>query len=151
VTLRRRSSAPSSLPARLLPVLAARVRPAPLATGRAGIGVGMIARPRVLPAVFGVDSATSARMSWAVQMLGAREVAVGLGTLVSLRSGDRRGTRTWVAAGIVCDAVDALVMGAALARRRVPGPAGATALAVALAAVAGGVHSLGEDADAPQY
>ena len=148
--LRHRSSAPTSLPARLLPVLAERVRPAPLAIGRTGIGVGMIARPRALPRAFGVDSATSARMSWAVQMLGAREVAVGLGTLLSLRSGDRRGTRTWVAAGIVCDAVDALVIGAALARRRVAGPAGATSLVVALAAVAGGVQAMGEDPDAPR-
>jgi hypothetical protein len=153
VPLRHRSSSPSSAPARLsaalLPALANRVRPAPLAAGRAGIGAVMIARPRALPGAFGVDSATSARMSWAVQMLGAREVAVGLGTLASLRGGDRRATRTWVAAGIVCDAVDALVMASALARRRVAGPAGAAALVIALAATAGGVQALGEDPDAP--
>lgn len=117
-------------------------RSASVALGRTGAGVAMIVRPRALSSLLGVDSATSARMSWAMQMLGAREIAVGVGTLAALRDGNADATRTWIAAGLLCDAVDVLVVGAGLARRRLPVAAGASTLAVALGAVSTGWRAL---------
>ena len=116
-----------------------------LALGRTAAGASMIVRPSLLPRVMGVDSATATRVGWAVQMLGAREVAVGLGTLAALRGGDRRSARTWVAAGVLCDAVDALAVGGAVLRGRVTKGAGAATLAVALGAVAVGLDALQSD------
>ena len=116
-----------------------------LAAGRTAVGASMIARPRMLPGLMGVDSATATRVGWTVQMLGAREVAVGLGTLAALRTGDGRAARTWVAAGVLCDAVDALTMAGALLRGRVAKGAGAATLAVALGAVAVGLDALQSD------
>ncbi|MDP9100756.1 MAG: hypothetical protein M3N21_01195, partial [Actinomycetota bacterium] len=56
-----------------------------LSWGRAGIGAVMIAKPTSLPGVLGVDSASAGRVTWAVQMLGAREVALGVGSSMALR------------------------------------------------------------------
>ena len=125
--------------------LAERVSPAHLALGRAGAGGVMVLRPRALPQALGVDSATAARMGWAVQMLGARELALGLGTLASLRAGDRRASRLWLAGGVLSDAVDALAVGGALASGRLRKGTGGAVLAVALAAVALGARELQEE------
>jgi hypothetical protein len=144
VPLRTSPSAPSPAQA-LLAGAAARVTPAHLAMGRAGAGAVMVARPRLLPTAMGVDSATSARVSWVIQMLGARELALGLGTLAALRSPDRVASRAWVAAGVLSDAVDALAVGAAVGRGRVTKAGGGAAIAVAAAAVAIGVRALQQD------
>ena len=127
-----------------LAVAAERATPAHLAVGRAGAGAVMVLRPRLLPGLLGVDSATATRVAWSVQMLGARELALGLGTLAAAQA-DRRGTRLWVAAGVLCDAVDVLALAGALARGRVRKGAGTAALGVAAAAVAVGVRGLQED------
>ena len=133
----------------LLAAVAERASSAHLAWGRAGAGTVMLARPTALPRLLGTDSATAARTGWAVQMLGAREVALGLGTVVALRRDDARSSRTWLAAGVLCDAVDALVVGAATARGRVPAGAGLAVVAVALSAVGLGARDLrGDDSAA---
>ncbi len=143
--LRTRSTpAVGPLPA-LLGTLAAKARPEHLAVGRAGAGAVMVLRPRALPERLGVDSAAATRMSWAVQMLGAREIALGVGTAVALRRGDVRGARLWVAAGVLSDAVDALAVGAAVARGRLSPLAGGAVTAVALGATALGVQELQRD------
>ena len=122
-----------------------RVAPEHLALGRAGAGSVMVLRPRLLPQLLGVDSATATRMGWAVQMLGAREVALGLGTLAALRRPDAVAARTWVAAGVLCDAVDVLAVGGALLRGRLRPGSGGAVLAVAAGAVALGLRELEED------
>ena len=99
------------------------------------IGVTMITRPRTLPRLLGVDSATASRMAWSAQMLGAREVALGLGAFVALRRPDRRAARLWLLAGLVSDAVDALAVGAAVAQGRVSKVTGTGLVAVAGGAV----------------
>jgi hypothetical protein len=129
----------------LLQAVAERVSPAQLALGRTGAGSMMVLRPRVLPQLLGVDSATARRMSWTVQMLGAREVALGLGTLTALRRPDGAAARTWVAAGVLCDAVDVLAVGGALLRGRLRTGSGGAVLAVAAGAVALGVRELQSD------
>ena len=136
----------SSSPVRsLLQAAAERATPEQLALGRVGAGTVMVVRPRLLPRLLGVDSATSARVGWAVQMLGVRDAALGLGTLVALRAGDRRAARTWLAAGVLCDAVDALAVSGALARGRVSKGWGISFVATALGSVARGSAALQED------
>lgn len=122
--------------------LTAAVTPSRLALGRTGAGAVMVVRPRLLAQVLGVDSASAARTAWLAQMLGAREVALGLGTLVALRSGPAPSGRTWIAAGALCDAADVLAVGAAVARGRLSRPVGAAVVVSALGAALGGLAAL---------
>jgi hypothetical protein len=102
-----------------------------LSTGRTAVGVSMLARPAVLARAVGVDSTTAARLTWMARMVGARELALGAGTLLALHRG--RDVEEWALAQVLSDAVDAAAFGGAVARgdvRRVPGAAiAATALA----------------------
>jgi len=115
-----------------------------LALGRAAVGVSMLARPTLLPRLLGVDSATATRMAWSSQMLGAREVALGLGTWTALRQQNPRAARLWLMAGLLSDGVDALAVGAAAAGGRLNRLAGAGVVAVAGGAVAAQVAALSE-------
>lgn len=121
-----------------------------LALGRVKVGTVMLAAPRAVPTALGVDSATSARVSWAVQMLGAREVALGLGTWIAVRRGDDRASRLWIMAGLVSDATDALVVGSAVIRGRVSKGAGAGVVAIATTASAVQLAALSEPLDPPR-
>ena len=114
---------------------------------RTGIGVSMLAAPKKVPQLLGVDSAAAARMTWATQMLGVREVSLGLGTYVARRRGDDRATRLWLLAGLLADGVDALVLTAAAARGRVSKPAGLGVVALAGGAVYAQLEAL-QDAPA---
>ena len=142
--LLRRTPAPTSARS-VVGVVAERVGPDHLALLRTGAGVVMVGRPRALPQLMGVDSATAARVGWAVQMLGAREIAMGLGTLAALRHPGSRAARTWVAAGVLTDALDVLAVGGALARGRVRASSGTAVLVTATAAVLLGYRALQED------
>lgn len=113
-----------------------------LSIGRAAAGVSMVARPRLLPTSLGVDSAAAARMTWVTQMLGVREIALGLGTLVASRGSDRRAARLWLYAGLLSDAVDALAVGAAVVQGRVSKATGGAVVGIAGAAVATQVMAL---------
>ena len=126
----------------MLSALANWVQPTQVAAGRAGPGAATIRRPGALTSLLGVDSATSARMSWAMQMFSAREIAVGVGTLVALRNSNAAAARPWIAAGVLCDVADASIVGAGLARKRLPAAAGATTLAVAVGAASSGWREL---------
>lgn len=106
--------------------------PTTLASVRTGIGTVMLLAPQLLPHVLGVDAASRARTSWLVQMVGAREVALGAGVLVADRSG---AGRVWAVAGSACDLADALVVGGAVRRGAVSPAWGG---AVALSALAAG-------------
>ena len=116
--------------------------PARLALGRTGAGAVMLARPRLMPQTMGVDSASAVKTAWVVQMLGAREVALGLGTLASVRSGDARATRTWVLAGVLSDAADVAAVGAAVLKGRLSKPVGAAVVVTALGAALAGLQAL---------
>lgn len=111
-------------------MLAQLCTPRSLATARAAVGVIMLTRPGLLPAVLGVDRATRERMSWALQMLGAREVALGAGALLA-----RKEPRLWYTAGLLSDAVDAVAVTSALRSGRVSAPAGPALVAIAAGAV----------------
>lgn len=135
---------PRPRPSRV-PSLLAQATPARLALGRTGAGVVMVARPRLMPQTMGVDSAAAARTAWVVQMLGAREIALGLGTLAAARSGDGRAVRTWVLAGVLSDAVDVLAVGAAVAQGRLSRPVGGAVVLTALGATLAGLSALDTD------
>jgi hypothetical protein len=114
---------------------------AQLALGRAAVGAVLLVRPRTLPDLLADDPAEGRQQSWVVQMLGAREVALGLGGAAALlapwRSGARSSdARSWLAAGLLCDAVDALAVAAAVGSGRVRAGTGGAVVAVAAAAVA---------------
>ncbi|HWG95134.1 MAG TPA: hypothetical protein VNU66_13020 [Mycobacteriales bacterium] len=113
--------------------------------GRVAVGVGMLAHPPLLGAPLGVDRVSVERTGWAVRMLGAREVALGAGTLVALRRGDARAARLWLAAGLLADAVDAVAVGAAVGKGTVRPAPGAAVVAVATTAAAVQAAALARD------
>lgn len=136
---------PSSRRTDVLASLSQAATPARLALGRTGAGAVMVARPRLMPQTMGVDSASAVKTAWVVQMLGAREIALGLGTLAALRSRDTRTARTWLAAGVLSDAVDVLAVGAAVLKGRVSKPVGGAVVLTALGATVAGLNALNRD------
>ena len=106
-----------------------------IAAGRVAAGIGMIARPETLPKLLGVDSGTAERSAFLGRMLGAREIALGAGLLLSRSTA---GEREWVLGAALSDAVDGVAFAAA-ARRGVVRPVLAGAF-VATAAVATGME-----------
>ena len=89
---------------------------------RSVIGVVMIVSPSRLATTLGVDAATAERTGWLSQMVGAREIGIGLGGLKAVRQGENVGL--WCAAAALADGADVLAVAAALQSRRVRrGPA----------------------------
>ena len=111
-----------------------------LQLGRVAVGAALLARPGLVPGVLGVDAAASSHLGWALQMLGAREVALGLGGVAAGRAGSGR---LWLQAGLFSDAVDALAVAAAVGSGRVRRGTGAAVVALAVAAVAAQAAALG--------
>lgn len=113
-----------------------------IALARLGLGAGMLARPALLPRVLGLDPTTVARAEWLVQMVGAREVALGLGGVWSTSSGDSS-TRPaqWLVAQAIADAGDALGLSRALRERRVEPLAAGAIIAFALAGAGAEVYA----------
>ena len=112
------------------------------------MGVSLLVSPTMLAKSLGVDSTTAARLTWLGRMLGARELALGAGTLVALRRG--QDTREWALAGAFSDAVDAAVLAAAVARGHVR-PVHGTALAlVATSGAVTGVNAVLDARERPE-
>lgn len=141
------STAPHLIAAagRLLQGLGRAATPARLAVGRTGAGTVMVLRPQLLPTALGVDAVSAAKTAWVVQMLGAREIALGLGTLVALRAPDRSNRRAWLAAGVLSDGIDVLAVGAALLQGRLSRSTGTLVAATALGATLAGLRALESD------
>ncbi|MDX6287277.1 MAG: hypothetical protein QOG53_2762 [Frankiales bacterium] len=95
-----------------LPTTRARL-PVTLGVLRSALGATMLVRPMLLPRPLGVDRITADRISWLVRMLGARDLALGVGTLVATRRG---GLPPWLVLAGAADTVDALALGQATAR-----------------------------------
>jgi hypothetical protein len=117
-------------------------RPIPivaLAAGRCGVGAVVLLRPGLLVEVLTGDSRLAARTPWLARMFGVRDLAVGLGTLLALRSGEP--LPTWLRMGALCDAGDAAALLLGLRTGRLQSvPAGLVA-ASALGAAAVGLAS----------
>jgi hypothetical protein len=129
-------------------VLASALSVERLSLGRAAAGATMLVRPTAVPQLLGVDSATATRMAWSTQMLGVREVALGLGAFTALRRGDGRAARLWLLAGLLSDSVDALAVAGAVARGRVSKVTGSGLVAVAATAAYAQIEALREPAEA---
>lgn len=119
----------------------ARVPADSLGLVRAGAGVTMLVRPTALPRLLGADSATANRVTWVTQMLGAREVALGLGAFVALRRGGPA-ARTWLYAGALADGLDAVAVSTAIAKGKVSKVTGAGVVLTAALAAATQVMAL---------
>ena len=107
-----------------------------LALSRAAARLGMLLRPALLPAGLGTPRAASAGAGWVVQMLGAREVGLGLGAYAAGRRRDRRAERLWLLAGLVTDALDAVAVGRATGAGDVARAQGVAGVGVAATATA---------------
>ena len=131
-----RTSARSRASAGLGSVLSRWATPTALSVARIGAGTAMTVQPARVQSALGVDPVSAGRTSWAVQMLGARDLALGVGSLVALRRGDTRGSRLWLAAGLFSDAVDAFAVSRAVGKGTVTRAAGVGTVSAALTAVA---------------
>jgi hypothetical protein len=105
-----------------------------IALGRIALGAAIaIAPARASRGWVGEDGARPGAQVIGIG-LGARDVAVGLGSLLALERG--RDARTWFAASVLCDAADAF---ATFSRRDALPPAGA----IGVSALAGGATLVG--------
>ena len=109
---------------------------------RVAIGAGLASRPTALPRALGVDSATAARIGWLGTMLGVRDAALGAGLVHAVRT--RRSPQLWLLACAVCDAVDAVAVGAAVARGHVRRGPGVLVAAAGAAGAAGHIDAYRE-------
>src|SRR5262249_58273041 len=88
-----------------------------LAAARVAAGAALLTRPDALARALRVDSATARRTTWLARMAGARDLAVGAGTLFALTRGG--GARSWLLASAASDAADAAVLTGALREKQV--------------------------------
>lgn len=100
---------------------------------RAGLGTAMALRPMLLPRLLGVAKDSAVSMDWTMRMVGAREIALGLGGLSTSR--DRRRSR-WLLAQAISDCGDAVALSMALRERKV---AALPTVAVVVFAIVGAV------------
>jgi hypothetical protein len=92
-----------------------------LALNRVSFGAGLVIAPGLFARTWvGSDAASEPATRMIARAVGARDVALGVGGLLALRSGDPERARRWFAAQGATDAVDLL---ATLAARGVPLPA----------------------------
>jgi hypothetical protein len=102
---------------------------------RLSAGVLVLTRPDLLALVLGVDRVTAARTAWLAQLVGARELALGLGTLDAARRGS--GAIPWLTAQALTDIGDAAAYLAAAKRRQVRIPVAVAFAALSVGAAAG--------------
>lgn len=77
-----------------------------LAAGRIAAGAALIASPDRLAARWLGDDVARPAPQLAIRALGARDIALGAGTLATL--GDGAQLRRWIAASAACDFADAM-------------------------------------------
>ncbi|MGI8680093.1 MAG: hypothetical protein ACR2LX_15695 [Jatrophihabitans sp.] len=90
-----------------------------LGAGRALIAAAIVAAPVPAARLLGADTATARRITWLTRMMGVRDGILGVGGLDSVRR--EVGATQWLLGAGVADAVDALVIGAALKQGRARG------------------------------
>jgi hypothetical protein len=127
------------------PPVKARALLTQLNLGRVVLGTGLIARPRSATSMWvGRDGHRPGGQVLA-RALGARDAALGAGTLVALRSGQP--LLPWVVGGLFCDATDLLATHAA--RERLPRGAAPLIYLLAGGALVAGLANVA-DSQAPQ-
>jgi hypothetical protein len=106
---------------------------------RAGVGVAMIAAPRLILDISDRERTTSSAVML-LRTIGIRDVALGMGVVAAARSGDHGELHRWTRTALASDSMDVVLSA-------VSGPAIGTAEAVAagamaLLAVLGDLHVL---------
>lgn len=107
-----------------------------IAAGRAVIGAVVVADPVRAARMLGADTATAQRASWLTRMFGVRDGVLGVGGVAAVRQGS--GAGSWLLAGAVADAADAVVLAGALKAGRVKGLGASATVPFAAAAAAFG-------------
>jgi hypothetical protein len=105
-----------------------------MSVARVAIGLSLIVEPRIATAQWIGRSHKTAAGRVLARALGARDMAVGLGTLLGL---SRRAVSPWLLAGMLCDTADLVVTIAerdSLPAAAVPVVGAAAGLGVALGA-----------------
>ena len=114
-----------------------------LAGVRILIGVSSWLTPRVAGRLFGLDAKTNPQSPYLARLFGARDIALGVGALVS--EGDAR--RQWLVAGLACDGADVAAGVAGGARGYLPKFTSLLVAATALTAVGLGAAALNGEPD----
>lgn len=105
-----------------------------LPLGRIGIGAATFAAPELVGSLFGFQTGADGAAAFMARLFAVRDVALGIGTLLSSGSAQD----LWWRLGIACDAGDAATGWLAI-RSGVPKRGPALTMAVALAAVGAGL------------
>ena len=116
--------------------------------GRIAIGVSFLSSPVTFLRLIGLDTASATRVTWLARIAGIRDVVLGGGTLFAAVTG--RDDTSWLLAGVVCDAVDAVVTGAAAHEGRVDRFRGPLVTAGAVASAVAGVAALAAGRSRPE-
>lgn len=85
-----------------------------LGIARIGIGVGLLVSPVGLARGLGIDAATAKRVGWMARIAGARELAIGLGTIRAWHRGEPM--TGWLAAQAISDGVDSIAFAVTASR-----------------------------------
>jgi hypothetical protein len=119
-----------------------------LARGRIAIGIAAVAAPGLATRVIGTRRSPRGVAPMFARMLGGRDIALGLGTVIALDRG--KPVRGWLEGAALADAVD--FVACVLAREQMsPRAFGATAGLGAASALAGGVLSRRLDPPPPAH
>lgn len=119
---------------------------AQVALGRIAIGTIALARPADAARFLRLDAHGSAQPVYLTRLAGARDVALGVATLLAPRGA----RRALVGIGMAVDASDAYAGYEAYRSGAVPAGTGALLVVPAVAAVLAGAAGLGEKAAAPR-
>lgn len=98
------------------------------------LGAGMLAAPDRLARGLGTDRVTARDTGWLTRMIGGRELALGVGTLIAVRRS--QGLAGWLYAQALADAGDAVALAGALRAGVVSPVRAGPVLAAALAGIA---------------
>jgi hypothetical protein len=118
-----------------------------LAASRVAYGAGMVLAPTHAARMWVGRRARDPRAQVLARALGARDLVLGLGSLLALRGGDRMAARPWFAAQVATDSVDLL---ATLGARALPAPARAFTVAAAAGSLAVAAAYATQAGDAPE-
>ena len=82
---------------------------------RLGIGAGLLVRPEGMAEALGVQNPGEPGVRWLARLIGAREIGIGVGTLLSAQSAPR----PWILAQGISDTSDAVAFSVLTAQGRI--------------------------------
>lgn len=82
---------------------------------RLGIGAGLVIRPEGMAEALGVHNPSEPGVRWLARLIGAREIGIGVGTLLSARNAPR----PWILAQGISDSSDAVAFSVLTAQGRI--------------------------------